>query len=53
MAPQTPEPEESKPRFSSPYTRQALEWIAVVGFAGIVAAIVGVASAFVYWAWTA
>lgn len=40
-------------RFRAPYTRVALEWIAVAGFAGVVASIVGVASAVVYWAWTA
>lgn len=48
----TPEPEK-KPRLTYPYTRMAVEWIAVAGFAGIVAAILGVAAALVYWAWTA
>jgi hypothetical protein len=40
-------------RLTTPYTREAVEWIAVMGFAGIVAAIVGVCAALVYWAWTA
>ena len=48
-----PELEPELGRFRAPYTRVALEWIAVAGFAGIVAAIVGVASAVVYWAWSA
>lgn len=49
-----PEQEEQKPgRLTYPYTRQTVEWVAVVGFAGVVAAILGVAAAIVYWAWTA
>lgn len=55
MHPPIPDPEEwAKPRrFTSPYARQTIEWIAIAGFAGIVAAILGVAAALVYWAWTA
>ena len=48
----TPEPEEKR-RLTTPYTRMAVEWIAVAGFAGIVAAILAFAAAMVFWAWTA
>lgn len=43
--------DEKKHRLQSPYTRMAVEWILVVLFAGIVAAILGVAAAIVYLAW--
>jgi len=36
-----------------PYTRLALQAIMLVLFGGLVIAILGVASALVYWAWTA
>ena len=51
-----PIPETEKPerrRLSSPYTREAVEWIAVLGFAGMVIAILAFAAAVVFWAWTA
>lgn len=44
---------QKKSRLTSPYARQAVEWIAVAGFAGIIAAILAFAAALVYWAWTA
>lgn len=53
MPPPTPESEKKPGRLTYPYTRMAVEWIAVAGFAGIVAAILGIAAAFVFWAWTA
>ena len=40
-------------RLNSPYTKLAIEWIMVTFFAGIALAILGVAAAVVYWAWTA
>jgi hypothetical protein len=46
------EPEQRR-RLTTAYTRQAVEWIAVVGFAGVVTCILGVGAAMVYWAWTA
>jgi uncharacterized membrane protein len=52
----TPKPDlerERARRLSSPYTRQTVEWIAVVGFAGLVAAILAFAAAIVFWAWSA
>lgn len=50
--PTTPHPEPES-RLKTPYTRMAIEWIAVTGFAGLVLCILGVAAALVYWAWTA
>lgn len=47
-----PEPSEERPtRFTAPYTRTALEWTAVVLFAGLAASILGIAAAIVYRAW--
>jgi hypothetical protein len=40
-------------RMSSRYTRVAIEWTLVGLFAGLALAILGVAGALVYWAWTA
>jgi hypothetical protein len=37
----------------SDYSRAAIEWILIAGFAGIVLAILALAAALVYWAWTA
>jgi len=49
--PQWP-PEQQQERLH-PYTRLALQAIMLVLFGGLVIAILGVASALVYWAWTA
>ena len=44
---------ESKRRLTTPYTRQTVEWIGVIGFAGVVTCIVLAGAAIVYWMWTA
>lgn len=40
-------------KLKTPYIRYAIEGITVVLFAGLVLAILGIAAALVYWAWTA
>ena len=45
-------PVEEKPKLH-PYAHLAMQAILIVLFAGIVLAILGVAAAMVYWAWTA
>ena len=54
MSPPVPEVEElevERGRLQAPYARDAMDYLAVVLFGGVVAAILGVAGAIVAWSW--
>lgn len=48
-----PELEEEGGGLRAPYARDAIEYLAVALFAGVVLAILGLAAAVVFWAWSA
>jgi hypothetical protein len=51
--PVAPTEPEKEPRFKTPYTRHALEWIAVIAFFGVAGGLVAIVWAMAYWAWSA